>query len=141
MSVMASDPTSRGETTNIHVPASVLSHRSRSRATQVPRLAPGTYLVLPESEELSVIELDREVTHIGRGFSADVRLEDATVSRRHALIIRHGGVHSILDDRSGNGVQVNGEAVQRKELEDGDRIRLGEVELVFVSVPGAAAAS
>ncbi len=141
MSSMAStDPTAKGETTQLHVPVSVLGPRSRSKAIQVPRLAPGTYLALREGEEVSVIEIDKEITHIGRGFNADLRIEDATISRRHALLIRHGDEHSVLDDRSANGVFVNDDSVQRAALKDGDRLRLGEVELVFVRVEADAAA-
>ena len=130
----STDPAAKGETTQLHVPVSVLGPRSHSRAIQVPRLAPGTYLLLREGDEVSVIEIEKEITHIGRGFNADLRIEDATISRRHALLIRHGDEHSVLDDRSANGVFVNDVQVQRSALVDGDRLRLGQFELVFVRV-------
>jgi len=92
--------------------------------------------------EPRVVPLDRDVVHLGRGLSADVRLDDATVSRRHAVIVRRpSGEVAILDDRSMNGVWVNGERVTDATLNDGDEITLGRVPLLFrAAVPEAAAA-
>ena len=55
--------------------------------------------------------LTREWTRIGRSLAADVRFDDPTVSRRHALIVRHPDGVRLLDDRSLNGVFVNGARV------------------------------
>ena len=99
------------------------------------------YLHIETGDERRAIPLDGEVTHIGRGLSADVRLDDATVSRKHAVIVRRGEESVILDDRSMNGVWVNGERVTESPLNDGDEIRLGRVPLLFrAAVPEAAAA-
>ena len=53
--------------------------------------------------------ISREWTRIGRSLAADVRFDDATVSRRHALIVNQADGVRVLDDRSLNGVYVNGE--------------------------------
>ena len=77
------------------------------------------------------------MTHLGRGFSADLRLEDQSVSRRHAVIVDDGDDDArILDDRSANGTFVNGRRVTDAVLHDRDVIRLGRVALVFRHVPG-----
>jgi pSer/pThr/pTyr-binding forkhead associated (FHA) protein len=76
------------------------------------------------------------VTHVGRGFSADLRLEDQSVSRRHAVIVDDGEGARILDDRSANGTFVNGARVTDTELRDRDVIRLGRVALVYRVITG-----
>ena len=57
----------------------------------------------------------REWTRIGRSLAADVRFDDPTVSRRHALIVRQADGVRVLDDRSLNGVFVNGERVEWRD--------------------------
>jgi pSer/pThr/pTyr-binding forkhead associated (FHA) protein len=80
--------------------------------------------------------LRQAVTHVGRGFSADLRLEDQSVSRRHAVIVDDGARARILDDRSANGTFVNGLRVSNVQLRDRDVIQLGRVALVFRAVAG-----
>jgi hypothetical protein len=55
--------------------------------------------------------LEDEVTHIGRGMTADLRLDDHTVSARHAIVVARAAGLRILDDRSTNGTAVNGRRV------------------------------
>ena len=71
------------------------------------------------------------VTRIGRSATAQICLEDATVSRRHAIVMREGDTVRVLDDRSLNGVFVNGERVSARELEHGDVLQIGRHEMVF----------
>ena len=59
--------------------------------------------------------LEREWTRVGRSLAADVRFDDPTVSRRHALIVRQADGVRVLDDRSLNGVFVNGERVEWRD--------------------------
>jgi pSer/pThr/pTyr-binding forkhead associated (FHA) protein len=69
-------------------------------------------------------------TRIGRSVSADVRLDDPSVSRRHALIVSEPGEPlRVLDDRSLNGVFVNGETVEWAKLTDGDELTIGRYRL------------
>ena len=65
-----------------------------------------------------------------------MRFDDPTVSRRHALVVRQADGVRVLDDRSLNGVFVNGERVEWRPLNDGDEILVGRYRLTFVSVPG-----
>jgi FHA domain/Zinc-ribbon containing domain len=95
---------------------------------------PGEYLVYEESGEWRTVALTREWTRIGRSLAADVRFDDPTVSRRHALIVRQPDGVRVLDDRSLNGVFVNGARVEGKTLEDGDEILVGRYRLSFLSV-------
>ena len=96
---------------------------------------PGEYLCYEEGGEQRTIPLTREWTRIGRSLAADVRFDDPTVSRRHALIVRQADGVRLLDDRSLNGVFVNGARVDGKALRDGDEIIVGRYRLTFVSVP------
>lgn len=96
---------------------------------------PGEYLCYEENGELRTVALTREWTRIGRSLAADLRFDDPTVSRRHALIVRHPDGVRLLDDRSLNGVFVNGARVDGKVLQDGDEIIVGRYRLAFVSVP------
>jgi len=95
---------------------------------------PGEYLFYEENGELRSVALTREWTRIGRSLAADVRFDDPTVSRRHALVVRHPDGVRLLDDRSLNGVFVNGSRVEGKALQDGDEIIVGRYRLIFVEV-------
>ena len=95
---------------------------------------PGEYLAFDDEERLHVVPLQDGWTRVGRSMSAHVRFDDPTVSRRHALIHRDRTGVRILDDRSLNGVFLNGRKVDWSELEDGDEIAVGAFRLYFVSV-------
>jgi pSer/pThr/pTyr-binding forkhead associated (FHA) protein/DNA-directed RNA polymerase subunit RPC12/RpoP len=95
---------------------------------------PGQYLVFERDGETEAIALQREWTRVGRSLAADVRFDDPTVSRRHALIVRQPDGVRVLDDRSLNGVFVNGERVEWRELHDTDEIVVGRYRLTFLEV-------
>jgi pSer/pThr/pTyr-binding forkhead associated (FHA) protein len=95
---------------------------------------PGQYLCYEENGELRTVALTREWTRVGRSLVADVRFDDPTVSRRHALIVRQPDGVRVLDDRSLNGVFVNGSRVEGKVLNDGDEIIVGRYRLSFLNV-------
>jgi pSer/pThr/pTyr-binding forkhead associated (FHA) protein len=107
--------------------------RERRRASlTMPRLAPGRYLAIEDSADVVLLPLDRELTHIGRSPSSEIVLDDASVSRRHALITRRGDRTVILDDRSRNGVHVNGARVSEADLHDGDIVVCGHITLRYI---------
>jgi pSer/pThr/pTyr-binding forkhead associated (FHA) protein len=93
---------------------------------------PGDYLCYEEGDETRVVPLAREWTRIGRSLAADVRFDDPTVSRRHALLVRQPDGVRVLDDRSLNGVFVNGERIEGKLLQDGDEIVVGRYRLGYL---------
>jgi pSer/pThr/pTyr-binding forkhead associated (FHA) protein len=86
---------------------------------------PGKYLAYEDGGRRVVAPISREWTRIGRSLSADIRFDDATVSRRHALVVNQADGVRVLDDRSLNGVYVNGERVDWAPLTDGDEIAIG----------------
>src|SRR4051794_25380514 len=97
---------------------------------------PGQYLAWTEGGRVHVAPLEREWTRVGRSLAADVRFDDPTVSRRHALIVRQADGVRVLDDRSLNGVFVNGERVEWRVLSDGDEIVVGRYRLHFLEAVG-----
>ena len=108
--------------------------RERRRASVVPQLAPGRYLAIEDAGEVLLIPLTAEVTHLGRSQSADIVLDDPSVSRRHAVVAVRAGRTMVLDDRSLNGVLVNGARVAEAVLRDGDAIVIGRVNLRYHEV-------
>jgi pSer/pThr/pTyr-binding forkhead associated (FHA) protein len=93
---------------------------------------PGKYLAYEDGGRQQCVAVQREWTRIGRSLAADVRFDDATVSRRHALIVHQPDGTRVLDDRSLNGVYVNGRRVEWSPLKDGDHIVVGRHTLWFL---------
>jgi pSer/pThr/pTyr-binding forkhead associated (FHA) protein len=95
------------------------------------------YLAMASPAREFVWELRDGWTRIGRSVAADIRLDDNSVSRRHALVvIEPGKGPRILDDRSLGGVLVNGEPVEWTALRDADLIQIGVFTLLYLS-PGS----
>jgi FHA domain len=101
--------------------------RARS---ELPR--EGRYLACRgQGGEIQIFPLERGWTRIGRSFAADIRLDDPSVSRRHALVVAEPGKDlRVLDDRSLNGVFVNGAKVDWGRLADGDELTIGRFQLI-----------
>ena len=68
---------------------------------------------------------------LGRSRECDLRVDDPNVSRRHAELRQEGATYWLVDLDSTNGTQLNGRTITRAKLSDGDRIRLGDTEVVF----------
>jgi hypothetical protein len=88
---------------------------------------------------LQEIDLRPGETLIGRSALCHVTIEDPMVSRQHSrIMVREGG--AVLEDLgSRNGTFVNGHAINGShQLSDGDRVRVGTLELVFCRAPEAA---
>jgi pSer/pThr/pTyr-binding forkhead associated (FHA) protein len=99
---------------------------------------PGKYLAMFADGRTRVIELSDGWSRIGRSRSADIRLDDPTVSRRHAVVVRTPeGDLRVLDDRSMNGILVNGEPVDWSPLADGDELQVGRYTLNVIESAGA----
>jgi pSer/pThr/pTyr-binding forkhead associated (FHA) protein len=100
---------------------------------------PGRYLAFEQDGRQVVVPLSREWTRIGRSLAADIRFDDATVSRRHALLASEEGGVRVLDDRSLNGIRVNGRRVEWSPLVDGDALAIGRHVLYFLDTVSEAA--
>jgi pSer/pThr/pTyr-binding forkhead associated (FHA) protein len=98
----------------------------------------GRHIVLPASGELVLGRFDPS---IGIPPDVDLSYEDRgvnTVSRRHAKIVGVDGRHTIEDLGSRYGVLLNGKRMEtglRQLLQSGDRIKLGQTQLLYDAIP------
>ena len=79
----------------------------------------------------AAFELEDDVTTIGRDPANGIFLNDMTVSRSHARIIREGLGARIEDLGSLNGTWVDGAIVSKAVLRDGSTIQIGTFRMVF----------
>lgn len=84
--------------------------------------------------------IDRDATSVGRQPDCDIFLDDVTVSRRHAEVLREPGRFVVKDAGSLNGTYVNRERVDVAELAGGDELQIGKFKLLFFSAPAGAGA-
>ena len=83
-----------------------------------------------------VISLRGEVTTVGRGRGVDIRLDDPSVSRLHAELIRRGPYVYVADlGLSRNGTRVNGRPVARRVLDEGDVLSFGAARCRIEGIP------
>lgn len=75
--------------------------------------------------------LDTDLTVAGRHPDADIFLDDVTVSRRHAEIVRQGSAFSIRDLDSLNGTYLDGNRVDGGDLVDGSEVQIGKYRMTF----------
>lgn len=101
-------------------------------------LAPGT-----DAQQVAPVEgmlfVGRECAGIDP--SRRIVIDDPAVSRVHFEVRVHPARGAILIDTSTNGTRLNGRRVERGEqieLKDGDRIEVGEVQLMFAAPDGVA---
>jgi pSer/pThr/pTyr-binding forkhead associated (FHA) protein len=76
-------------------------------------------------------ELGDKPLAVGRGKTADVVIEDATLSRRHFVVEREGEVYLLKDLNSQNGTWVDGRRAQSTKLNHHDCILAGRTIFMF----------
>jgi hypothetical protein len=86
-----------------------------------------------EQRDASPVALGPEPVLIGRDPQNDVVLDDRRVSRKHAEIRLRLGRYTLYDLQSTNGTYVNGRRVAERVLDDGDKISVGGLEILFRS--------
>src|ERR1035437_7355986 len=79
----------------------------------------------------AVYPLDEPKVGLGRDADNTIRLEEAFISRQHAVLERTNGEYVLHDLHSCNGTFLNGQPVQDAHLKPGDRLRLGEIEMSY----------
>ena len=86
--------------------------------------------------QVSEYELRQPETRIGRASQLnDIVLNQAQVSREHALIRVEGSAFRLIDLDSSNGTKINGQRINEHLLHDGDRFTIGKFQLVFRQEP------
>lgn len=118
------------ETTISYVPGD----EEREPATAQETLPEGASLVIRSGGGRAgeTYPLSGETTTIGRHPDSIIFLDDVTVSRRHAEIVRQGGAFVIVDQNSLNGTYVNRQRLERALLSDGDELQIGKYKLTFI---------
>jgi len=81
--------------------------------------------------------LEGEVATAGRHPDSDLFLDDVTVSRRHAQIVRTASGYLVRDAGSLNGTYLNRERIEEAALRNGDELQIGRFKLVFLSTSGS----
>lgn len=76
----------------------------------------------------SAITIEHTIVRVGRDSSCDVHLRDASVSRVHAEIELRGEEWLIVDQNSGNGIQVDGRRVPQAVLLPGQQLHIGNLK-------------
>ena len=122
-----------GEEPESVTPGATMVYKPRTQPTEAASLAElgveKEVAVLTWNGERKVLEQRRSV--LGRSRDADVQIEDANVSRRHAEIVQEGSAYWLVDLGSTNGTEVDGKRVQRARLDNGSRFTLGETTVTF----------
>lgn len=99
--------------------------------------------VLEGAEAGEVFEFDDPKVKVGKLASSQLNLDDAKVSRIHAVFERKpGGVIQLIDLGSASGTYLNGQKVSKQQVSDGDEVRFGDTTVrVSLVDPAQAAAS
>jgi pSer/pThr/pTyr-binding forkhead associated (FHA) protein len=97
-------------------------------------LGAGTVLLIRSGggREGETIPLDLDVLTIGRSPHSDLFLDDVTVSRHHARVLRDEGGFWVEDLNSLNGTYVNRKRIEQQRLFDGDELQIGKFKLAFL---------
>jgi hypothetical protein len=114
-------------------PGATMIYKPRTQPTEAASL-----VELGVEREVGVLSwngqrrvLDKQRSVLGRSRDADVQIEDANVSRRHAEVVQEGSAYWLVDLGSTNGTEVDGRRVQRARLDDGSQFTLGETTVTF----------
>jgi pSer/pThr/pTyr-binding forkhead associated (FHA) protein len=125
-------PKDLSETTITYAPAEREAAEAGPAEHDVPQQ--GTVLVIRTGggREGEAIAFDSDVLTIGRSPHSDLFLDDVTVSRHHARVIRDESGSLIEDLNSLNGTYVNRRRIERHRLSDGDELQIGKFKLAFL---------
>lgn len=95
-------------------------------------IAPGeVMLVVRQGPEIGTrYSLDGDQVSVGRVPGNDIQLDDVTVSRQHAVLVRQGSAWLVRDLGSLNGTYVNTVRVDEAVLQHGDEVQVGRFRLV-----------
>jgi hypothetical protein len=77
--------------------------------------------------------LERDRLTVGRRPESDLFLDDVTVSRDHAILVRRGTDYYLDDCGSLNGTYVNRRRIESHHLVDGDELQVGKYKLAYLS--------
>jgi pSer/pThr/pTyr-binding forkhead associated (FHA) protein len=115
-------------------PLGVSDEAAETGAWQGPAIEGPTLAVRSGGPPGAIFALEADRVTIGREPSADVFLDDVTVSRNHAVITRSATATALKDLGSLNGTYVNRRRIEDEEvLEDGDELQIGKFRLTYLA--------
>ena len=92
----------------------------------------GQFVILKsDSFDHEKYEINKPIVSIGRAASNTITLNNSNISQRHCEIVFEQNNYKIIDQKSTNGVLVNGLKVEKEILKNGDIISLANVEITF----------
>ena len=89
--------------------------------------------LLGPGDQEKLYQADQDGITIGRASDTDITLLDRHVSRHHAKLVKGKKDYSIVDLKSTKGTFVNGQKIEKQTLKHADKIRLGHLELIFLT--------
>jgi len=78
------------------------------------------------------VQLTKDKTTLGRRPYNDIVIDNLAVSGEHAVLQMSGGEVTLEDLNSTNGTYLNGKAVKKQQLHNGDSIEIGKYKIKFV---------
>lgn len=114
------------------MPGSADDSRSIDSGPEARGMAPCLLIRAGGGREGEEIALDAELLTIGRNPESHLFLDDVTVSRHHARIVRDETGFAVEDLNSLNGTYVNRRRVERHHLSDGDELQIGKFKLAYL---------
>jgi phosphoserine phosphatase RsbU/P len=105
----------------------------RAESTTIAAVGSGIFprLIFVHGPEQKTLHLDHTPFSVGRRMDKDLVIADPRVSRDHALLISENGKFFVEDQGSKHGTFVNGERVDRKQLERNDRLEFGARDTIY----------
>jgi pSer/pThr/pTyr-binding forkhead associated (FHA) protein len=111
--------------------------RTQLQAVAANRPTDAAVLVVARGANLGArFELHGDVTRLGRDATAEIFLDDITVSRRHAELRRADADYIAVDLGSLNGTYLNGVRVTQCGVHNGDQLQIGKFKLLFFAPEG-----
>ena len=120
------------ETTITYGPADRVDLEDELLRAEILRESPALIIRSGGGREGEVVALITDVLTIGRSPHSDMFLDDVTVSRHHARVIRDENGFLVEDLNSLNGTYVNRKRIERHRLADADELQIGKFKLAFV---------
>lgn len=112
--------------------------RIEPEAPELPELAPlprdmrFSLAVIAGAQAGSVFQITKPRIFLGRGSAMDVQVKDSEVSRRHAMIEIRGDGAALVDLGATNGTFVEGERIDRAEIDNQSEFTLGSTTMMLI---------
>ena len=114
------------------MPTNTASYNKKAKSRDTQRVIRNATLTLLNGCFAGLeIAIEKARIVLGRDLNCDVCLDDSSVSSEHASIGKTEGGYTIEDLNSENGTYLNGERITQAELNNGDTITIGDIQLTI----------